>query len=216
MLAHRQWADARASVLAALEDGCRWVAVVGPPGVGKTMLVRDIARTLASDSGKDIRNATPTAKHTMLIVAAGPNGTALLDDADGLSETMLAGLSAPAGPRCVFAGSPDLAGRVRAVVAETRIVVLDRLPPTEARAYLALWLDRENLSAKFFEPQATAELIAAAQGVPRSLSKLAHRAVQIAASEDARRVGAAHVREAISPPADMPAPQPDEAARAYP
>jgi hypothetical protein len=212
MLAHRQWADARAAVLAALSDGCRWVAVVGPPGVGKTMLLRDIARTLARESGKDIRNATPTAKHHMLIVAAGANGTALLDDADGLSETLLAGLSAPSGPRCVFAGSRELAGRLGRIVADTRIVVLDTLPPAEARAYLALWLEREQLSAKFFDPQAAAALIAAAQGSPRSLSKLAGRAVQIAASEDARRVGTGHVREAISPPADMPAPPPDEAA----
>lgn len=209
MLAHRQWADAHAAILAALGDGRRWVAVVGPSGVGKTMLLRDIARTLASESGKEIRNATQTAKHPMLVVATGANGTALLDDADGLSESLLAGLSAADGPRCVFAGSPDLAGRLRRIVRETRIVALDTLPPLEARAYLSLWLEREQLSPKFFEPEAAAELIAAAEGTPRTLSKLAHRAAQIAASEDARRVGPHHVREAISPPEVIPPSPPD-------
>jgi hypothetical protein len=70
------------------------------------------------------------------------------------------------------------------------------LPPDDARAYLALWLIREGLSPDLFDRQATAELIAAAAGVPRTLNERAGRAVRLAANERARRVTARHVREA--------------------
>jgi hypothetical protein len=203
LLSHSRWCEARASVLAALEDRSRCVVVVGPSGTGKSILLRDIARTLAAAAATEVQNASGTANHPILVVGAGAHGTAVIDDGDRLSEAALAELMSGRAPQCVFAGSPDLANRLKRIAPNTRIVTLDALPPDEARAYLALWLKREKLPAKHFERPAEAELIAVAEGIPRALGRLAWRATQVAAAEDSGRIKLRHVREVASAPAEM-------------
>ena len=93
-LIYPEWRDARDRALAVLAAGCRWVAVLGLPGTGKTILLNEIGRALVRSSGKPLANIAEPGVPPMLIAQAGPSGTMLLDDADRLDDATLAGFAA--------------------------------------------------------------------------------------------------------------------------
>lgn len=195
-LEHRHWSEVRDKLVRAQRTGCRCVAVLGPPGTGKTLLLRDFGSALARETTTPVRNVAASGSPAIVVVAVGPSGTALIDDADKLSDSVLAALTAPGGPQCVLAGPNAFALRLTRLVKDLEIVGMAPLPPNEASVYLAMWLMRGGLPPTRFEPAAATALVEAASGIPRTLNELAGRAEWFAVEERARRVAARHVRAA--------------------
>ena len=120
--------DARARVLAALAAGRQWVAVVDPAGFDKTAVLRDAERALAAEATATMRIATEPGQPSALLVETGEHGTAFVDNAERLSGATLARFAGTGMLQCVFAGPPELVGKLMDHVAGTELMMLGHAP----------------------------------------------------------------------------------------
>ena len=198
MLEHREWRETRIKVLSALRSGRCWVAVLGPSGTGKTMLLRNLADAVKEPGSTTVLSAAEPGCPPMLVIKSKTRSTAFVDDGHRLSDAAFAALAATTGLQCVFVGPAELGDRLAGHVPAPEILRLGLLSPEDARAYLDMWLERGGFPPKRFKRDAVAELIAVAGGVPRALSEIAGRADWLATEERARRVAVRHVEQAVS------------------
>lgn len=185
------WVQARDAVLDAVVQGGSRVIVTGPSGIGKSILLLDVARRLeavgwsatrhgAPDSDSDFPVA-PCVRHALLLDEADRLGAAALQRLAGRADSMvLAGLN--------LAGS-TLPG--------SSVVALQPMAVAESEAYLDLWRGRNGAAGLVWSDEARGLAVQHADGVPRLLARLLRSAEWCAQTGLCSRVTGDHVEEAV-------------------
>jgi len=184
---HRSWRALQAGVLAALGSGPACIALLGPAGSGKTLLLHSLASALNEND------------QLARVVGAGTlamdlpcDAILLVDDADRLDGDALAQLAQRQGA-CVLAGTAALADRLPANFA---VLALDPLAPDEVARFVAARLAAAGQRRDLLVPDAVLALARLSGGVPRQINAVAGAAVFLAGLDGAAQVGRAHVEEA--------------------
>ena len=188
---HPAWRQARASLLEAL-DGGGIAVLVGPPGSGKSLLLKELARTLRR-AGKPAR----LIERTDALDGPPGSGVLLVDEADTLGTDALLALCAGPAP-VVFAALPGFPERLARHTRPVLEAVLDRLQPEDVARYVAARLDAVGRPRDLIEPEAVLALARHSDGLLRLVNTLGGAAVFLATLDGSVQVGPRHVEEAAS------------------
>ncbi|MCW8086723.1 hypothetical protein [Sabulicella glaciei] len=199
---HAGWRRARAAVLGALRPG-QPVLLLGQPGAGKTLLLREVERALREEG-----RPAQLHEHALTAEPDAPGTVRLLDEADGLDDAALRELG-EGGP-VVLAALPGFAARLEALGLPSSVVPLPPLSPDDVGEFVAARLEAVGEPPDLFEPEAIESLALHARGLPRLVATLAQGAMFIARMGGAARVGPHHVESADAMRSGGPAPVPSE------
>jgi hypothetical protein len=216
---HAAWAAARRDILEAFAAGEHLIALLGPDGVGKSLLLQDIENSLRSPEfhvqrllGDEWTQGAPPAQ------------VLLVDEADRLDDAALKQLAHRVTGFAVLVGRPGFAARLASL--PHRVVELEPLRAAEIPAYVTLRLGRMGLERGRLSKGALTALAEQAGGVPGRLNLLIGASFLAADIAGAQEVEAEHVAEAAALRAEPPAggpparnaapPFPERAPRAEP
>lgn len=213
VVAHQGWREAREHLLGLLAGGGGGViALVGLAGTGKTLLLREVARTLRAegrrvvlvdrpdlelpkpapasdpDAAEDARGDAPAGDRTAVL---------LVDEAGRMDDDALERLGR-SGTTRVLAGLPGLAARLKRRGVACRTVDLPPMDVDEVARFVATRLAAAGRRRDLLSPDAVLELTAQSGGIPRLVNMLAGTAVFLASLEGAREVDGRHVLDAAS------------------
>ena len=195
-VAHAAWAAARRAVLAALADGETLVALCGPPGIGKTRLLRELEQALRAPG----RPVARLDDGSLLQPAALPP-LLLVDEADRVSDEALVALARRGTGLVVLAGLPGFAARLAGL--PHRVVSLAPLRRADADAYLAARMAEAGLDGTRLADGTVGALAEAAGGVPGRLNLLLGTSFLAADIAGAAQVTPLHVRDAVAMDAEL-------------
>jgi hypothetical protein len=200
---HPGWTKARADLLTEIAGEPALLALVGPPGTGKTMLLHTILADI-QQSG-----------HTAAIMSGGvlpfeftPGRVALLDNATEMEAEALAPLCMLCDVTMVLAGGPELADHLTCLPGRVVVVPLGPLPADDVRQFITTWLETHDLPKDVADDAAIARLSACSQGVPRTLVRLLRASVVLAGHYGWARIRASCIDEVVAlqePVSDAPA-----------
>lgn len=200
---HRAWREARDQVLASVRSGGGLILVLGLPGTGKSLLLRELADMLRN-AGYDVllqlRGDIP------IEAAETANGgseqprprVVLIDEADRITGAALERLGHLGARSFVLAGLAGSEGRLDRLPSPATIVRLAPLPPDEIGAFVAARLARTDRLTLTLTEQAASRLAAHSGGMPRVADMLIGAAAFLAAAEGATRVEAWHIDRAAA------------------
>lgn len=199
---HRGWREAREQALAALAAGQGLIALLGPAGTGKTLLLRDLARSLRATG-----QAVQLVGRGDLPFDAGAGEVVLVDEAARTDAATLDRLCA-SGAAVILADLPGLEARLDNHDRPAAVVRLAPLRTDEVGAFVADRLTRAGQLPDMLTAGAVAALALHSSGIPRVLNLLARAALFVAASEGTEPVEGRHVdlavalREGMAPEAE--------------
>lgn len=188
-VAHPAWQDARTQLLQAVQSG-RPAALLGLPGTGKTLLLRDVARALQAAG-------TPVCLADRGDAVAGPlpGGVLLVDEAGHMDDTAWAAVFADPAP-FILAGTPALEDRLHRTGRDVARVDLHPLSPPEVARFVAARLQASGQPRAKFEPDAVLALAQHSGGLLRPVLMLAGGAAFAAGFEGSATITRRHVDEA--------------------
>ncbi|HEY8611091.1 MAG TPA: hypothetical protein VIL69_07350 [Roseomonas sp.] len=195
---HGAWTAARRDILEAFAAGERLIALIGPPGVGKSRLLREIENSLRSPEFRVLRLESgewadaATAPQVLLVDEAGRMDDATLEQ---LADRLV-GFT-------VLVGLPAFAERLEAL--QHRIVELGPLRTADIPAYVAARLAGTGLDEARLADGTVAALAEASGGIPRLLNLLIGTSFLVADIAGSREVRPEHVREAAALRTEMSA-----------
>ncbi len=203
---HPAWREALGQVRAALAQPLAIVALLGPAGTGKTLLLRTLLDELRDDGRDavllergDAENQPEARPGVVLVDEADRVGSATLDavaEAETLAESGVDGV--------VFAALPSFAERIEAMPGAT-VVPLRPLEAEEAAAFVQARAEAMGSPPGRLTSEANAEIVANAKGIPRLLGALLTAADFVASLKASPRVTAEHVQDAVSLRGEMEA-----------
>ena len=194
VIEHPSWTTARDAALALLAAGPCVIVLLGPPGSGKTMLLRNLEVALGAqgrtacllDFG-DIQREVGAAE------------IVLVDEADRISAARLDELSLyDHGARALVLAALPAAGERFRRYPGAIVVEFATLSPDQACEFLAERLAQLGLPVRCLSEAAWAGLVAHGRGVPRLLIALLGLALFVAAEDGAEQVTDAHVEQAVA------------------
>ena len=197
---HPAWQRARAVALAAVSAG--GVAVLtGPPGSGKSLLLKDLARALRHDD-----QPVHLIERADALEGAPDSAILLVDEADAVSSSALASLCA--GPRSILlAALPGFAARLAGLSRPVQQIELDRLSPQDVARYVAFRLAASARPRDLLEPDAVLALARHSGGLLRLVNTLGSASVFLAGLDAAAQVAVRHVEEAASMRGELDGPE---------
>ena len=207
-------------LIAALEEGVPRLAVLtGPPGTGKTTLLRRVSAELARGGWKTVIEGLPLGLDDLRdrLAAAKPGRRVVvgLDEAQALSSDLLVALDSllivRPDLRILLVGEPLLESKLDALRlggAAIRESVRCRLAPLDAddvRGYLDFRWRAVRGGAHPFAPEAVERIAAASEGIPQMINLMCGLALRLAEVRGIDRVTAEVVDEATG---ELPRPEP--------
>lgn len=192
IIEHPSWTTARETALALVTAGPCLIVLLGPPGSGKSALLRSLATALC-ERGQDVCLLDFDDSRPDL----GRADVVLVDEADRISEVRLDELSRRGGRPVVLAVLPTSGERFRHYPGVT-MVRLASLSPDQACAFISGRLAQLGLPMACLTEAAWAELVAHARGVPRLLIALLGLSLFVAGEDGARQVAGTHVQRAAA------------------
>ena len=202
---HPAWCEALGRMRTALSRPSAIVALLGPAGTGKTLLLRILLDELR-DQG---RNAVLLERGDAEDHPAARPGIVLVDEADRIGPAMLEAVAKPGAlaesgvSGIVFAALPSFAERMGAIPGAT-VVPLRPLEAAEAAAFVRARAEATGAPDRL-TGDANAGIVANGKGIPRLLGALLTAADFVASLHAAPHVTAEHVEEAVSLRGEMEA-----------
>jgi hypothetical protein len=200
---HPAWREALGALRAALSRPSAVVALLGPAGTGKTLLLR----TLLDEMRGEGRAAVLLERGDAEDRPAARPGVVLVDEADRIGPATLQTLAASAVGGVVLAALPGFADRTGAMPGAT-VVPLRPLGAEEAAAFVQARAKATGAPGRLTS-DANAEIVANGKGIPRLLDALLTAADFVASLQSAPQVTAEHVQEAVSLRGEMEADEPE-------
>jgi uncharacterized protein len=207
-------------LIAALEEGAPPLAVLtGPPGTGKTALLRRLSAELARAGWTTVIEALPLGlddlRHRLAAAEPGRRVVLGLDEAQALSSDLLVALDplliVRPDLRILLVGEPLLEAKLDALRVGGPAIhesVRCRLAPLDAdgvRGYLDFRWRTVRGGAHPFAPEAVERIAAASDGIPQMINLMCGLALHLADVRGIDRVTAALVDEVLG---ELPRPQP--------
>jgi hypothetical protein len=201
---HRNWTAARDKALEAVRRGTKMTAILGPPGVGKSLLLEDLARTLEA-SGVDVWLLPPGEA----AYGSDEDGVVLIDEDCRLNGEAWARMFRSPG-RYVIAGQPMLAEYLRTFPYGVETVLINPIDADEAAPFIMARLLHFGEPTELFSRAAVNRLTERAGGIPQMLSTLARSALRLADTEQADSVRPRHIDEAAIRGSELSATNPEQ------
>ena len=198
-VAHEGWSAARAQAIAALKTDRKTALLLGPPGVGKTLMLATIAQDL-EQRGCRVHLFTKDVPPPGTF--EGDGHVMLVDDARRLGDAVLRELLSAPGLCCLLADQPSLEADITrlspAPLPAPRVIRLAPLSPGQSRRFVAAQVAQSGRSADLLQRDAIELLVAAAGGIPRAICTIGSRAVYLADVHNEDQVGVSHIEKALS------------------
>ena len=188
---HAAWTAARRDILEAFAAGEHLVALIGPSGVGKSLLLREIENSLRSPEFPVLR-----LERAEWVDAAVAPQVLLVDDAGRMADTALKQLANRVVGFTVVTGLPSFTARLENL--PHRVVELKPLRPADVAAYVTLRLTRMGLDRTRLGRGTLEALDEAATGVPGRLNLLIGASFLVADMAGSQEVRPEHVSEAVA------------------
>ncbi|MBO1073847.1 P-loop NTPase family protein [Roseomonas marmotae] len=195
-VAHAAWVAARHDILEAFKAGEHLVALLGPPGIGKSRLLLEVEEALRSPERRVLR-----LENGDWVEAASAPQLLLVDEADRMDEGRLRQLAQRGVGFTLLAGLPALDERLEGL--PCRRVQLGPMPIRDIPAYVAARMAEVELQPGRLAPGTVEALAEAAGGVPRLLNLLIGTSFFVADMAAAETVRPEHVREAAALRSEM-------------
>jgi hypothetical protein len=187
----RGWASARTAIIAAVSRGNGIITLVGPAGVGKTVLLRDLEQHLRTDH--------PTVQRVdngQLVTGAEAGAVLLIDEAGGIDLAALLNLTSRSDQFAVLAILPGFVSRFEALPHQS--IKLVRLGTDEVPHYIAARIEACGIPAERFSAEALTAIAVASTGLPRLLNVLIGNSLLEADLAGAPNVTPEHVAAAAA------------------
>lgn len=188
---HPAWRAALGEVRAALSRPFAVVALLGPAGTGKTLLLRTLLDGLRSEG----RPAALLERGDAEDRPAARAGVVLVDEADRVGPAMLEALAGSGAGGVVLAALPGFAERVASLPGAS-VVLLRPLEAEEAASFVRARAKATGAPDRLASDAVT-EIVANGKGTPRLLDALLTAAEFVASLQSAPQVTAEHVQEAV-------------------
>ena len=194
------WGDIADTAMSLLLSSKGLNILLGPSGIGKTLLLREVERRLL-ELGRHVvflRDGTDALAPGLAagVFASGPDWIVLIDEVKA-TEGVLQALPGLARLRCLLAGQPDLEPALDTLGTPPATLRLMPLNDRQAADFVQARLSQAAHRSPPLETAALERLVESSGGIPRTLCTVGGGALYLATAADSEVVTASHVDEAL-------------------
>lgn len=194
------WGQAADTALALLMAGPGLTVLLGPSGVGKTLLLAELERRLLA-RGQDVmlirQGQEALAGGDQAAIFARPPHQILLIDEVKAVEGVLQALPGLEQRHCLICAQPSFEAELLQLADQPATIRLHPLSPAAAQRFVAERLRQSARPATLLTQPALRLLVAGTHGIPRLLCAVGGGALYLAGADNADQVSVEHVAQAL-------------------